>query len=110
MREEAIGKEASLGALFAACAGARPDAVHMATVAQDGQTAVHRYRETLAAARRIAAALAERGLEPEMPVAVLDTARPALVEVMFGTWLAGGVLVPLDPEWPPEALTRALAR
>jgi acyl-CoA synthetase (AMP-forming)/AMP-acid ligase II len=67
---------------------------------------------TAGQARGSAAALAARlqgaGLEPGQPVAVaLGSALDAVV-AMFGVWLAGGVLVPLNPRAPAAEVAEVL--
>ncbi|HSM93327.1 MAG TPA: AMP-binding protein [Anaeromyxobacteraceae bacterium] len=54
-------------------------------------------------ARRAAAALAERGVRPGDPVAIVLRTEPAFLDAFFGTWLAGAVPVPL---YPPVRLGR----
>ncbi|MFI0480772.1 condensation domain-containing protein [Actinomadura sp. 9N215] len=80
-----------------------------AVAAEDADRRVT-YQELSARAGRLAHELRASGVEPETPVAVvLD--RP--VELIVG-WLAvlgsGGVLVPVDPDSPPERTARLLDR
>src|SRR5690349_2566506 len=48
-------------------------------------------------AQGLAATLQGVGLTPGQPVAVMLPNGPEVVVAMFGTWLAGGVYVPLNP-------------
>ena len=55
------------------------------------------YRELLAQARRFAAVLQREGLQPGDRVGVLLPNIPEYLVVLFGTWMAGGVVVALSP-------------
>ncbi len=57
----------------------------------------------------LALGLAERGVGPEIPVALLVDRKPALVIGVLAVLRAGGVYVPLDPQAPPERLASILA-
>jgi acyl-CoA synthetase (AMP-forming)/AMP-acid ligase II len=54
-------------------------------------------------ALRAAAALADRGVRPGDPVAIVLRTEPAFLDAFFGAWLAGAVPVPL---YPPVRLGR----
>jgi acyl-CoA synthetase (AMP-forming)/AMP-acid ligase II len=54
------------------------------------------YQETAVRVRRLAAALAERGIAPGDGVAVLDTNSSRYLEAYFATSMLGAVLVPLN--------------
>jgi long-chain acyl-CoA synthetase len=55
------------------------------------------YEQLLAQARRMAGALRRRGLQPGDRVALLLPNVPEYLVALFGTWMAGGVTVPLNP-------------
>jgi len=55
------------------------------------------YAELLAKSRRMAAALQARGLKPGDRVALLMPNMPEYLVSLFGTWMAGGTVVPLNP-------------
>ena len=61
------------------------------------------YREVHARARRTAAALRARGVEPGDRVALVFPTSPGFLEAFFGVLLAGAVPVPL---YPPVRLGR----
>jgi long-chain acyl-CoA synthetase len=62
------------------------------------------YEELLSKCRRMAAALRERGLQPGERVGVLLPNTPEYLITLFGTWMAGGVTVPLNPLMVTEEL------
>lgn len=70
------------------------------------RTQVWSYHALAEAARTAAARLEAAGLEPGGRVLTLAPNGPELVAAMFGVWLAGGVLVPLDLRTPPEVVAR----
>ena len=55
------------------------------------------YEELLTQSRRMAAALRARGLQPGERVGVILPNCPEYLITLFGTWMAGGVVVPLNP-------------
>jgi long-chain acyl-CoA synthetase len=55
------------------------------------------YTELLAQSRRMAAALRDRGLKHGERVGILLPNCPEYLVALFGTWIAGGVCVPLNP-------------
>jgi long-chain acyl-CoA synthetase len=55
------------------------------------------YGQLLDLSRRMASALRSRGLAPGDRVAVLLPNVPEYLVALFGTWMAGGVAVPLNP-------------
>ena len=61
------------------------------------------WAEVLLRARRVAAALAERGVAPGDRVAIVLRTEPAFLDAFFGVLLAGAVPVPL---YPPVRLGR----
>lgn len=66
------------------------------------------YRELDEAADRLAAALTNRGVRPETPVAVRLPRGPHYVVAMFGVLKAGGVIVPLDTSMPADRVADIL--
>ncbi|WP_185832431.1 non-ribosomal peptide synthetase [Streptomyces sp. WAC 04229] len=70
-----------------------------ALIAPDGRLT---YAELDAAANRLARRLVELGVGPERPVAVAVPRRTELVVGMLAVLKAGGVYVPIDPEYPPD--------
>ncbi|MER6421943.1 amino acid adenylation domain-containing protein [Streptomyces sp. NPDC001137] len=67
------------------------------------------YGELARSARRIAGALAARGVGRESIVGVLIAPGPDLVAALLGVWLAGGCYLPLDPLAPAKRLDQVLA-
>ena len=55
------------------------------------------YEELLAQARRFAAALQREGFQPGERVGILLPNLPEYLVTLFGTWMAGGVVVALSP-------------
>lgn len=68
------------------------------------------YRELDEAADRLAAALANRGVHTETPVAIRLSRGPQYVIAMFAVLKAGGVIVPLDPGMPAERIADILGQ
>ncbi len=66
------------------------------------------YRELDEAADRLAAALLDRGVQPEDPVAVMLSRGADYVTAMLGVLKAGTMIVPLDPSMPAERVTDIL--
>ena len=60
------------------------------------------YDEMLSRARRLAALLVREGLQPGDRVALLLPNLPEYIITLFGTWMAGGVVVALSPLMIPE--------
>lgn len=54
------------------------------------------YEQLVSSARRVASALAARGVGTESTVGVLMSPGPDLVVALLGIWLAGGCYVPMD--------------
>ncbi len=67
------------------------------------------YREVLAHAGAIAAALHNAGLSRGESVGVLLPRRADLPCTLLGIWMAGGAYVPLDPHFPRERLQYIVA-
>jgi mycobactin peptide synthetase MbtF len=88
---------------FTEVAAARPGSVALSWAG--GQ---YTYRELDEAADRVAAALVDRGVRPEMPVAINLSRGPDYVVAMLGVLKAGGVIVPLDPAMPAERVAEIL--
>ena len=63
------------------------------------------YAQLLEQSRRMAAALCARGLRPGERVGVLMPNTPEYVIALFGTWMAGGVVVPINPLLVTEEVT-----
>jgi amino acid adenylation domain-containing protein len=66
------------------------------------------YGELDRSARRIAGALAARGIGAESTVGVLIAPGPDLVACLLGIWLAGGCYLPLDALAPARRLRQVL--
>src|SRR5260370_640567 len=60
------------------------------------------YAELLSQSRRLASALIEAGLKPGDRVGVLLPNLPEYLVTLFGTWMAGGVVVALSPMMAQE--------
>ena len=85
----------TVGEVIAAHAAARPDAV--AVRQWDTELTL---AELLAAARRVAGVLRDRGVGPEVRVGVCVGRHPGLPAALVGVLLSGGAFVPLDPALP----------
>ncbi len=94
----------SVPAAIARQAEQTPEAV---AVSQGATTQT--YRELIAAADRVAAALRDAGVKPDQPVGVVLERVPVLVSTLLGVWRAGGAYVPVDPEYPAERVRTILA-
>ncbi|WP_280677847.1 non-ribosomal peptide synthetase [Kitasatospora sp. MAA19] len=66
------------------------------------------YAELDARANRVAHWLVERGVRPEAPVAVLMNRSADLVVALLAVLKAGGVYVPLDPDYPAARIQYVL--
>ncbi len=73
-----------------------PDTPGVIVVRPDGDQ-VTPYFELVDATRRLAATLADAGVEPRSPVACLLPPSAEVVAAFFGTWAADGVYVPANP-------------
>ncbi|CRK56688.1 Enterobactin synthetase component F, serine activating enzyme [Alloactinosynnema sp. L-07] len=58
---------------------------------------------------RLAAHLVSLGVGPESPVAVVLPRSTQVVVAMLAVWKAGGVVVPVDPNYPAARITAVLA-
>ncbi len=68
------------------------------------------YCELDDASDRLAQTLIARGLGPGAPVAIAASNRPEVVVAWFAVWKAGGVVLDLNPTFPPATLCRVLTR
>lgn len=66
------------------------------------------YGQLLDQSRRMAAALQARGLQPGERVGILLPNVPEYLAALFGTWMAGGVVVPINPLMVPEEVAALL--
>ena len=78
---------------------ARPDALAVII----GETTIT-YRKLLEMAEGIAAKLVEKGVRPGDTVGVFMERNVLLVPAILGIWKAGGIYVPLDPDYPKDRL------
>ncbi|WP_254543820.1 long-chain-fatty-acid--CoA ligase [Halomarina pelagica] len=85
-------------------ADARPDAP---AVVYDGRTLT--YAEFWARAGRFAAALAERGIDPGDRVGIYLPNLPQYVTAFTGTLRAGGIVVPMNPQYKEREISHLLA-
>ena len=91
--------EGSIPERFAKVAAARPAALAIATERRRLS-----YGELNLRSDRIAAAIARRVSDREMPVAVLLDDQVSMIAAMLATWKAGRLCVPLDSALPPARL------
>jgi amino acid adenylation domain-containing protein len=77
-----------------------------AAVVHEGESLT--YAELDARANRLARALQDAGVGPEVPAAILLERSIALPVSLLATLKAGGACLPLDPAYPPLRLTRML--
>ncbi|MFE9899096.1 amino acid adenylation domain-containing protein [Streptomyces achromogenes] len=103
-RTDAASPELSLPELFRAQARATPDAV--AVVAGDQELG---YAELADRVRRLALHLRTRGVTRETPVGVALHRGTDLVTALLAVLTAGGVYVPLAPEYPVDRLAYMVA-
>ncbi|WP_147472742.1 non-ribosomal peptide synthetase [Streptomyces triticirhizae] len=92
-----------------------PAAIHARALATPGATAVvdgdraAGYRALWLAAQDVRDALRAAGLAPGEVVAVVAPRGVELVAAVLGTWLAGGVYMPIDPDHPAQRIAYQLA-
>jgi long-chain acyl-CoA synthetase len=72
--------------------------------------AVTSYATLLREAEAFGRALELRGVQPGDRVALLLPNVPQFVVAEIGTWLAGGIVAPMNPTYPDEELRAVLAR
>ncbi|GIG59728.1 hypothetical protein Lfu02_41000 [Longispora fulva] len=96
--------QGTLPALFAAQVARTPDAVALVAGAESLT-----YAALDARANRLAGRLADLGVGPETPVAVLMSRSAELVTALLAVVRAGGVYVPLHPDFPAARLSLILA-
>lgn len=89
----------SVATLFDLQAKSAPDAI--ALMDQDGSWSYRTLNDT---ANRIARCFLEKGCTPETRIGISLERTKHLVAVILGTLKAGGVYVPLDPDYPDERL------
>ncbi|ROP31317.1 non-ribosomal peptide synthetase [Couchioplanes caeruleus] len=94
-RATAPARDATLVELVAAQVARTPDATSVVC----GQTALS-YRELDVRAGRLAAVLRERGVGPDVLVAVALPRSVDLVVALLGVLKAGGAYLPIDPAYP----------
>ncbi|MEP7121093.1 MAG: non-ribosomal peptide synthase/polyketide synthase [Byssovorax sp.] len=92
-------RDSSITALFEAQVDATPDAV--AVVFRDAELS---YRELDRRANRLARALRQRGVGPEVRVGLFARRSLEMVVATLAILKAGGAYVPLDPGYPPQRL------
>lgn len=90
--------------LFAEQAARRPDA----PAVRAGERVLS-YGDLEARADRLARALHDLGVGPDVPAGVCLERSPELVVALLAVLKAGGAYVPLDPTYPPERLAFLLA-
>ena len=90
---------ANVHGLIAAEAERRPDAI--AAFSEDEALS---YRELERRAGRLANALRQRGVEPDMPVAICLERSLEMIVAVIAVLEVGGSYVPLDPDYPSERL------
>ena len=101
---ESVESQATLHAAFEANAAATPNAP--AIVSADGSTLT--YADADARANRLARRLRAAGVGPETMVGVHVPRSPDLVVSLLAVLKAGGVYVPLDPDYPADRLAYVL--
>jgi long-chain acyl-CoA synthetase len=98
-------EEATLVDLVRHQARERPDAVALRF-----EGAVTTYGTLLREAEAFGRALEVRGVRPGDRVALVLPNVPQFVVAEIGTWLAGGIVAPMNPTYPDEELRGLLAR
>ncbi|HEU4323406.1 MAG TPA: amino acid adenylation domain-containing protein [Roseiflexaceae bacterium] len=97
-------RDATVPALFARQAAARPDATALRF---GGQTIS--YGELERRANRLAHLLITHGVGRDVPVAIHMERSPELIVALLATLKAGGLYVPLEPSYPARRLSFMLA-
>ena len=93
--EREFDTEATIHGLFARQAAATPDAPALL-----GSTGVLSYAEVDARSNQLAHTLRERGVGPDVVVALLAERSPELVVAILAVLKAGGAYLPVDPSYP----------
>jgi len=96
--------QATIHALFAATAAARPEAI---ALVGEGETLS--YGELSRRANRLACRLRQLGVGPEVAVGVALPRGPELITSLLAILASGGAYLPLDPVYPPERRAFLLA-
>lgn len=73
-----------------------------------GHDQVHSYRQLLARAAALGAALRARGVAPGSRVGVFLSNRPEYFEILFGSWFAGLTVAPINAKLHPKELAYIL--
>lgn len=87
-----------------------PDRVQIHLYGDDEQAEAITFAALRAGARRVAAGLIARGIEPGHTVALMFPTDRGFIEAFFGVLIAGGVPVPLYPPARPSQLEAHLRR
>ncbi len=95
--------DSTFSELFEAQVARTPDAVAVTT-----QAAALTYRELNARANRLARVLVERGVGPEVLVAVLAERGLEFLTAVLAIFKAGGAYLPLDPRHPAQRLQQTI--
>ncbi|QIS21063.1 amino acid adenylation domain-containing protein [Nocardia terpenica] len=90
---------ASITEMFARQVAASPESV--AVVCDDVQLT---YRELEARADRLARVLIDRGVGPDIVVAIAMRRSPDLIVALLATLRAGGAYLPIDPDYPAHRI------
>jgi long-chain acyl-CoA synthetase len=88
----------------------RKDEGALTRVDETGATTSETYWEWTRRIQRIAVAFRESGLEVGDRVGLIAPNSQAWLDVAFGVWLAGGTLVPIDPDADRPSTLKALGR
>jgi len=91
--------ESNLGSYLYKWAKQRPEQTFLAQRDGEGNWIRLSYRCVLAEAEQIAAALLQRGLDPERPIMLLSGNSLNLARIMFGAMLAGIPFAPISPAY-----------
>ncbi|CAM2065874.1 Amino acid adenylation domain-containing protein [Sulfidibacter corallicola] len=89
---------------FVDIARAQPDRPALVNVGRHPEDRDMTYGQLEAWSAAIARDLRAHGVGPEIPVAVFAEHEAAAYASVLGIWRAGGIYLPLDPEFPPERL------